>query len=199
MVRSPGAEDAGHLACQHKTVGGRRECGAELDMEGVHEYICNIGGGPNTRHARLRNWLADRIKETYGGDVSQERQLPGRPGDVMDIVAQTPEGVLWVDTTVVSVATVNVAERLRRANQPERALYAMVREKNIRYGNQCLPFAMEDGGRVSSGASELLRKMAVRYEGWDCARKYRELLGAHVMLMATASMLQGARGTMRTA
>ena len=190
--------------CAHTGQRGCR-CSANVDDEGVHEALCNLGGGPSMRHNRVREWLVDKLRESFGGKTLTERPHPTAGStDIgrMDIKHDSAFGHFDIDVTIVSISTSNVRECLRRQRDPERALRAGVREKLVRYGAGVLAFAVDDAGGISAGAVRLLRRMAQQVAGENGSAmqllKWRAEL-QHVVLQATAGMMQAARGVPRTA
>jgi len=51
-------------------------CGLDLDQQGHHAEVCEIGGGITGRHDRLRDWLAKWIDETTGRPAKTEQVVP---------------------------------------------------------------------------------------------------------------------------
>ena len=113
----------------------------------------------------------------------------------MDVVAHRCGQRCLVDVVVGTTVTDNAAEVGRRAREPGRSLRIAASRKLTRYGPSVLAFAVEDTGRVGSGAVRLLKELAKEQEE-DTGVAYRHLVAEmqHVVLAATASMLQAARG-----
>ena len=104
--------------------------------------------------------------------------------------------------TIVSISTSNAREALRRQSDPARALRAGVADKLRTYGPGVLAFAVDDAGALGAGATRLLRKMAAHLVGeHESARLLLAWRGElqHIVLQATAGMMQAARGAPRTA
>ena len=59
--------------CRHCTREGR-PCPCALDPAGVHEHLCNLGGGVDGRHNALRDWLGDKVRDAQAW--SQEAAQP---------------------------------------------------------------------------------------------------------------------------
>ena len=189
--------------CGHWGRQGTR-CTAIVDSEGVHEGLCNIGGGPLTRHNRVREWLAEKMREAYGGTTATEQPHPlanGSPGR-MDIKHSSAHGHLDVDVTIASLYTSNAREALRREQAPSRALRQGIAEKLRHYGPGVIPFALDDTGAMGSSALRLLRRLAWASGGPLSGPNLFTLWRAelqHIVLQTTAGMAQSARGMPRTA
>ena len=119
----------------------------------------------------------------------------------MDVVCWIGGAPLLVDVVVPSCTTTDAAEIKRRMVDPTRAIRVAERRKKTRYGDTVLAVAVEDTGRVGSGAQRLLRQLAAKQEDEDASIAYRRLLAEmqYVVLSATAVMLQGARSALQTA
>ena len=158
-----------------------------------------------TRHNRVREWLADKLRGAFGGRTLTERPHPladGTAGGRMDIKHDSAFGHWDIDVTIVSVSTSNAREALRRQTDPARALRGGVADKLRTYGPGVLAFAVDDTGALGAGATRLLRKMAVHLVGeHESARLLLAWRGElqHIVLQSTAGMMQGARGAPRTA
>ena len=176
-----------------------------MDEDGVHEALCNLGGGPSTRHNRVREWLADKLHDSFGGRTLTEHPHPladGTAAGRMDIKHDSAFGHWDIDVTIVSISTSNAREALRRQSDPARALRAGVADKLRTYGPGVLAFAVDDTGALGAGATRLLRKMAAHLVGeHESARLLLAWRGElqHIVLQATAGMMQAARGGPRTA
>ena len=203
---APGANDPPQRTEQCRRCnqqGGR--CEVALDDDGVHEGLCNIGGGPVIRHNRVREWLAEKVRHAYGGKTLTEQphqhanlQRMGR----MDVKHDSAHGHLDIDVTITSIYTSNVREALRRQTAPERAIKSGVADKLATYGPGVLAFAADDTGAIGASALRLLRKMALQtggdYLGPKLLLSWRAEL-QHIILQSTAGMAQAARGLPRTA
>ena len=190
--------------CAHVSQQGRR-CLSSMDSDGVHECLCNLGGGPLTRHNRVREWLADKLRESFGGKTLTEQPHPlanSRGMGRMDIKHDSAFGHLDIDVTIPSIYTSNVREALRRQQAPERAIRGGVADKLTTYGPGVIAFAVDDAGAVGAGALRLLRRLAWQSggesEGPSLLLRWRAEL-QHIVLQATAGMAQSARGVPRTA
>ena len=64
---APGQPADGPRCCHLGRAG--EQCPRQLDKHGVHEALCSLGGGVVRRHHRVREWLADKVRETWGGSV----------------------------------------------------------------------------------------------------------------------------------
>ena len=189
--------------CANVNANGVR-CARGLEGDEAHEHYCAVGGGALQRHNRAESWLASRMREYWCCPVREEyrtsEDIQGRPGR-MDITARRPEGVLEVDVTIATVASVNQAELLRRTREPGRAARLEVKNKLRRYGPSVLAFAIEDTGRLAPGTCRLLRDLAGSQMESPVQEEYQKLVRElqHIVLAASASMLQSARGQPRTA
>ena len=206
LMPAAGSEQApsGPSHCGHSTLQGR-QCAATVDEEGVHEGLCNIGGGPIIRHNRGREWLADKLREAFGGKTATEKPHPLASGNGMgrmDIKHDSAHGHLDIDVTITSIYTSNVREALRRQTAPERSIRAGIKDKLMTYGPGVLAFAADDTGAIGASAMRLLRRMAVQVGGETFAPKLLVAWRAefqHLILQSTAGMAQAARGMPRTA
>ena len=119
----------------------------------------------------------------------------------MDITARRPEGVLEVDVTIATVASTNQAELTRRAREPGRAARTEVKRKLQRYGPSVLAFAVEDAGRLAPGSCRPLRDLAASQTEKPVEEEYQRLVRElqHIVLAASASILQAVRGQRRIA
>ena len=113
----------------------------------------------------------------------------------MDRVATRYGQKLLVDVVVWTTFTDNATERERRSRTPGRSLRTAEARKLTRYGPSVLAFAVEDTGGLGSGTTRMLREIASEHEE-DPSTEYRRLAAElqHVVLSATATMLQVARG-----
>ena len=198
LLPAPGVADvAASTVCGRVRVGGTA-CGHTLSDGGAHEYTCPVSGLQDARHTRVRKWLAERIREFWACKVDQEvavtQPLVRRDGR-MDVIATRYGVKLLVDVVIGTTFTDNAAERERRALVPGRSLRSAEARKLSRYGPTVLAFAIEDTGRLGCGTVRLLRELAAVSER-DASEEYRRLTAElqHVVLSATATMLQVARG-----
>ena len=175
-----------------------------MDEEGKHEHLCNLGGGPSLRHDRVREWLAGKLREAYGGATDTEQPHPlasGAPGR-MDIKHGSAFGHIDIDVTIATLHTVNVREALRRKTAPGRALKQGIGEKLSHYGPGVLAFAMDDTGAICNSGLRLLRKLAWAAGGAHAGPRLYNSWRAevqHIVLGTTAGMAQRARCMPRTA
>ena len=162
------------------------------------EYTCAVSGLQDKRHARVRKWLAEKMKELWSCPVEQEK-IVAQPlvnqGGKMDIIATRDGQKLLVDVVVGTTFTDNADERARRVRAPSRSLRTAEARKLARYGPSVLAFAVEDTGRLGLGTACLLRDLAAQDES-EASTAYHKLAMElqHVVLSATATMLQIARG-----
>ena len=124
-------------------------------------------------------------------------KAPGR----MDVVGWLGGVPLLIDVVVASVATTDAAETKTRTMDATRAVRSAERRKLQRYGDTVLAIAIEDSGRIGGGTRRFLKQLAARDAQDQPSVAYRRLLAElqHVVLGATAVMLQGARGAPQTA
>ena len=138
------------------------------------------------------------MKEVWGCAVEEEVPV-GRPlvssDGRMDVVVHRHGQKLLIDVVVSTTATDQAAELARRRHEPGRSLRTAAVRKLTRYGPSVLAFAAEDSGRLGSGTIRLLKELA-KEQGDDAALEYQRLASElqHVVLSATATMLQVARG-----
>ena len=206
LMPFPGAAslpDTPDPQCLHSTV-QCHTCSSTMDPDGLHEVLCGIGGGPNIRHDRGRDWLAEKVKDACGGRTATEQAHPhadGTPGR-MDIKHDSAFGHLDIDITIPSLFTTNRRELLRRQQDPTRAIRAAVAAKHSTYGSGVLAFVMDDIGAMGVKAHRLIHALAVQTVGEANAPATATAWKAelqHIVLQATASMAQAARGQPRTA
>ena len=197
LLSAPGSPQAAPGRCGHRSAKGE-PCSHDLDEAGVHEFLCNLGGAQDVRHSALRDWVADKSRDAFGGSWATEQDvqppLVERAGR-MDIVGWLDGAPLLIDTVVPSNVTTDAQELKRRMVDATRAVRAAERKKKTRYGATVLGAAVEDTGRVGAGLQRYLRRLAARLDEDEPARGYRQLMSEvqWVVLGATARMLQGAR------
>jgi len=205
LLSAPGAAseaEATSTSCQLRLASGQA-CGRALDSDGVHELVCPASGSVEARHTRVKNWLAERIRERWACPAQKEQPveppLVKRAG-VMDIVAVKDGMTLLIDVVLATSATDNEPERQRRVKEPGRSLRTAEARKFTRYGPSVVAFAVEDTGRLGSGTARLLRALASEQEDVPAAEDFRKLVGElqHMVLSATAVLLQRARGVVPT-
>ena len=175
-------------------------CNRHLCDDGAHEYVCAVGGFPEFRHNRVRDWLAQQVRELWACRVQTEEPVATplvKSSGRMDVVAHRLGAKVLIDVVVGTTFSDNAAEASRRAREPGRSLRMAASRKLARYGPSVLPFTVEDTGRLGSGAMRLLKELASETEQQeDIGAEYRRLVAElqHIVLGATASMLQAARG-----
>ena len=203
LMAAPGAAQyEANCRCSNRRQDGT-QCSKLLDEYGLHELLCPLGGGVNDRHTSLRKWVADKLRDSYGVRVQEEK--PVAPPEVsvagrMDVVCFRGSARLLIDTVVATPATTDTAELARRRYDAARALNEAERRKRKRYGDAVLAFAVEDTGRIGRGARRLLRELAELLEDESPCAAFRRLLAEvqHVVLGSTAALLQTARGLQPT-
>ena len=161
--------------------------------------MCPAGGGVIARHSRVVKWGAEKLKEYRGCQAKVEQ--PVQPPLVtrvgrMDILANDLGKDLLVDVVICTSATDSQRERERRVNEPGRSLRTAEARKLAAYGPNVLALAVEDTGRLGSGAKRFIKDLAERQDVRSVADEYQRLQAElqHVVLSSTASMLQRCRG-----
>ena len=162
-----------------------------------------MGGDVVQRHNRVRRWVADKCRQAWGGTVREEVPHPATewgPEGRMDVQVDSGKGHFDVDIVVPAVVTTCEAELARRQCDPDRALRRAVASKLQRYGPSVVAFAIDDAGRISTGAARFLRKLAGSLDPGDVAKTFAALRaeGQHVVMQGTAVMAQASRGAART-
>ena len=164
-----------HPPCKHQSHFTNKACTGTLDPDGIHEDICPIGSGIVRRHGGACNWLANEFRIKTHCKVAQEqwwpslnRRLPPSPQHPagrlerarIDVVVQDYTETTLYDVVIASVLTHDTRELERRANEPLRAANQAAHRKRVRYGQQVIPFAIEDTGRLHPLAAKALRRLA---------------------------------------
>ena len=79
LMNSPGTDKAPTAGTQNCCARRGRfqsiTCGQALDDKGKHDMICGTGGFTESRHNRVRDWLANNIRELEGATVFLEREV----------------------------------------------------------------------------------------------------------------------------
>ena len=161
--------------CSHQSRFTDKVCTGVLDADGIHEELCDVGGGILRRHAGVCNFLAQKHREYTQHKVAQEQWWPSlnrlKPptpafpaGRVerarIDVVVQDYTETHLYDVVVANVLTNDHDEMQRRAHQPLRAANEAANRKRRRYGTAVIPFAVEDTGRLHPLAAKALRRLA---------------------------------------
>ena len=129
LMNSPGKDKAPTAGMQHccasKGIFQARICGHALDDKGKHDMICGTGGFTESRHNRVRDWLANKTRELEGATVSLEREVfppfvkqKGR----MDLIfkdARNPEHA-FIDVVMATGWAPNDREADRQMEDPLR-------------------------------------------------------------------------------
>ena len=159
-----------------------------MDARDFHAATCNVGGGVEYGHNRIRDWLCEWLGERLGQQVSKESHVSGWDKPMLDDNGQQmldEEGhpkfhhaVLdaafydgqgrraYVDVVVTSAATTSAADRAKGASTDGAAAADAVRGKKVKYpaaklpNNPMTPFALEALGRMSPEAEDFLRAHA---------------------------------------
>ena len=169
----------------------------------MHEHVCPVGGLQDVRHTRVRKWMAERLKEKFADQVSQEEPVNQplvKSAGKMDVVARRHGETLLIDVVIATPLTTEPRERARRTREAGRSLRTAEARKLSRYGPKVLALAVEDTGRLGNGTVRLLRSLAAEEEIEDRAEACRRLVAElqHVVLGSTAVMLEIARGARPT-
>ena len=99
---------------------------------------------PWLRHNCAREWLAEKMRQAYGGKTATEQPHPHanlRGRGQMDVKHDSAHGHLDIDVTITSIFMSNVREALRRQTAPERSIRSGVADKLATYGSGILAFA----------------------------------------------------------
>ena len=79
LMDSPGTDKAplagAQPCCARRGRVQTRTCGHALDDKGKHDMICGTGGITESRHNRVRDWLANKTRELEGATVFLEREV----------------------------------------------------------------------------------------------------------------------------
>ena len=190
--------------CGHTRASNGQPCTTELDEDGIHEAVCQIGNLFGIRHDRSRDWLADKIKLACGGRTQVEQPHPHANGTAgrMDIKHDSAAGHLDIDVIIPSLFTSNHRELLRRVQDPARAIRAAGADKHRTYGSGVTVFCADDLGGISAQSSRLIRQLAEHamgdHEVIDTTIAWKAEM-QHIILQNAAAMAQAARGQPRTA
>ena len=145
-----------------------------LDTYGQHSLSCEVGGGVNHRHNRVRDWLASWISSCTGQHVLTEQFVPKwdrvvrRGGEQiierarLDVVFNDRHGRrAYVDVCIPTAATTCPELARARAARAGAAASRAEDQKRVRYnGPDLIPFAVEALGRPGSSTLALLRSLA---------------------------------------
>ena len=156
--------------CQHRRRDGTL-CGADLDRLGIHARMCSVGGWLIRRHdaacAVLAAWCEDMGCQIEAGlrpwgEVLVPWAAPARPEARMDLVVHAPgiAGPLYIDLTIVNALS---QEALAGGSAVCDGVAGEIaaRGKFKDYPNcRVIPFAIEDHGRLSEHALQLIRMLA---------------------------------------
>ena len=174
---------AGHLGrrppglaqqCGHRYVQTQRQCNGVLDSRGMHGLVCNVGGGVERRHNRIRDWLAGLIRSLTGQTVVTEQFVSKWDRVVrvdgtdtierarLDVVFTNHHGQrVHLDVVVPTAGTTNPEMARARARKDGAAAARAADGKRVRYpGPDLVPFAVEALGRPGRDAVSFLRTLA---------------------------------------
>ena len=85
--RAAGVSDPVHPPhCNHRHAHLGTFCGVALDSRDLHVSTCNVGGGVDHGHNRIRDWLKGWLEERLGQVVATEEHVSGwdRPSGELD-------------------------------------------------------------------------------------------------------------------
>ena len=160
--------------CGHRYVASPRQCTGVLDCRGLHGLLCNVGGGVDHRHDRIRDWLADLIYAVTGQAANTEQAVPRWNRVVrvngadtieharLDVVFTNLRGQrVYLDVVVPTAGTTNPETARTRAARDGAAAARAADGKRLRYpGPDLVPFAIEALGRPGRDAIAFLRSLA---------------------------------------
>jgi hypothetical protein len=152
----------------------QHQCQGVLDLRGLHGLVCNVGGGVECRHDRIRDWLADTIGELTGQATTIEQFVPKWDRVVqvngtnnierarLDVVFTNLHGQrTYLDVVVPTAGTTNPETARSRAAKDGAAAARAADGKRVRYpGPDLVPFAVEALGRPGKDAVSFLRSLA---------------------------------------
>ena len=122
LLPAPALQDAptSPTPCLQQSHFSQHICSCQLDTEGVHEELCNIGGGVNRRHNAVRTWLASKFRELTHCRIAEElyvpslnktrRPTPAHPdGQLLrariDVITQDDTDTTMYDVVIANITT----------------------------------------------------------------------------------------------
>jgi hypothetical protein len=136
--------------------------------------VCNVGGGVDHRHDRIRDWLAGLIRDLTGQAGATEQFVPKWDRVIrvdgadnierarLDVVFTNHHGQrVYLDVVVPTAGTTNPEMARARAKKDGAAAARAADGKRVRYpGPDLVPFAVEALGRPGRDAAAILRSLA---------------------------------------
>ena len=202
--------------CCHRYVQSRTQCTGVLDSRGLHGLVCNVGGGVDGRHDKVRDWLARTVGDLTGQTVGTEQYVPKWDRVVrangadsierarLDVVFTNHHGQrAYVDVVIPTAGSTNRETTRSRAARDGAAAARAEDGKRLRYpGPDLVPFAVEALGRPGRDAVSLLRSLApsdpeLRSVGlgaaWQSLSVVLQTANAELLLDAVGACGGGAR------
>ena len=194
----------------------QRQCTWVLDSRGVHRLVCNVGGGVDNCHNRIRDWLANLTSILTGQTAYIEQLVPKwdrlARGDGDDTIEHAQLDVAftnchgqrtYLDVVVPTAGSTNVEMVRSRAVKDGAAAARAEDGKRVRYpGPDLVPFAVEALGRPGKDAIAFLRSLApadpelrsaALGSAWQALSVLLQMENADLLLSAA-----GACGTVRS-
>ena len=187
--------------CQHRRADGTL-CGKDLDAYGIHARMCSAGGWSIRRHdavcAVLAEWCEDmgcllQQGQKPWGEVMVPWAAPARLEARMDLVIHAP-GVaapVYVDVTIVSPHSKDATAAgaaIRDGVAGEIAARGKLKDYPL---CSVVPFVIEDHGRLSDHALQLIRMIAPTdpVERSTAIRRVHQSIGATVQRCSADAVL----------
>ena len=157
--------------CLHRRADGS-VCNEPLDPGGWHAKKCEVGGGRNDRHNRLRDWHSDHHKKVTGHTAATEQRVTAwdrlnpRTGEPelarLDIATRNPVHgrTVFIDWSITCEHSTYQPRKQARSNKDGLAAMNQVDEKRRRYppaGGELVPMVFESNGRPSEEAASFIR------------------------------------------
>ena len=150
-------------------------CGATVEADMRHALTCQSGGGRNTRHNAVRDFLARWVQERVDSTVLTEQIVSQWARKHGELVEQAQLDVTWnqpgrkhcIDVVLVAPDDGSEAVERVRADRPGLAAKRAEEAKHRRYPTahgtpRLTPFAIEHMGRVGDEARTWLRELVRR-------------------------------------
>ncbi|CAK0790897.1 unnamed protein product [Prorocentrum cordatum] len=144
------------------------KCGVELDDEGHHASICEIGGALVRRHDGSRDLVAARLVADLHAPVRTEQRCHHldklKPDGTMsearlDIVVELEGTTFFLDVAIVDVLSTDSALERQRASRDGAAACRMEDEKRTKYPSaNVVPLVIESYGRINVSGMAWLRR-----------------------------------------
>ena len=195
--------------CRQASHFAQTTCAGRLDPDGVHEELCNIGGGVVRRHHAIRTWLAKKFRFLTHATVLEEEHVPRLDRTLpptarhpharteqarIDIITQTDLDTTMFDVVVANVATTDPDELRRRVTEPGRPARLAALRKRSRYNAEVDPFPIEDTGRLHPQTARTLHYLAE--QTYDPQAEYQLLVAElqTILFSTTFSFQRTAHG-----